>query len=153
MYRKTTLALMLSLGLVATVHAKAEKQGVRMDGGAPVAEQIRRVEAAIGSEDYSEIGLEDKSRVQQALNRIKIKMNGREKVDELAPQERNDVFNEQEIVNTIMTRAHADSRMICRRERLTGSNMPQSVCLTVAQRRKAQEESRRAMTDQQRMSR
>ena len=60
MYRKTTLALMLSLGLVATVHAKAEKQGVRMDGGAPVAEQIRRVEAAIGSEDYSEIGLEDK---------------------------------------------------------------------------------------------
>lgn len=153
MYRKTTLALMLSLSLVATAHAKADKPAVRMDTATPVAEQIRHVETALGSEDYSEIGLEDKSRVQQALNRIKIKMNGREKVDELAPQERNDVFNEQEIVNTIMTRAHADSRMICRRERLTGSNMPQSVCLTVAQRRKAQEESRRAMTDQQRMSR
>ena len=57
-----------------------------MDAFTPVSEQIRRVETAMGSEDYSEIGLEDKSRVQQALNRIRIKMNGREKVDELAPQ-------------------------------------------------------------------
>ncbi len=153
MYRKTTLALMLSLGLVATVQARAQKDTVQMDSFTPVSEQIRRVETAMGSEDYSEIGLEDKSRVQQALNRIRIKMNGREKVDELAPQERNDLFNEQEIVNTIMTRAQADSRMICRRERLTGSNMPTSVCLTVAQRRKAQEDSRRALTDQQRISR
>ncbi|HFK2921968.1 hypothetical protein [Stenotrophomonas beteli] len=153
MYRTTTLALMLSLGLAATVQAKAQKEAVRMDATTPVSEQIRRVETAIGSEDYSEIGLEDKSRVQQALNRIKVKMNGREKVDELAAQERTDIFNEQEIVNTIMSRAQADSRMVCRRERLTGSNMPQSVCMTVAQRRKAQEDSRQALTDQQRLSR
>ena len=131
MYRTTTLALMLSLGLAATVQAKAQKEAVRMDATTPVSEQIRRVETAIGSEDYSEIGLEDKSRVQQALNRIKVKMNGRE----------------------IMSRAQADSRMVCRRERLTGSNMPQSVCMTVAQRRKAQEDSRQALTDQQRLSR
>jgi hypothetical protein len=77
-------ALMLSLGLVATVQAKAQKDTVQMDAFTPVSEQIRRVETAMGSEDYSEIGLEDKSRVQQALNRIRIKMNGREKVDELA---------------------------------------------------------------------
>jgi TolA-binding protein len=153
MYRTTTLALMLSLGLAATVQAKAQKEAVRMDATMPVSEQIRRVETAMGSEDYSEIGLEDKSRVQQALNRIKVKMNGREKVDELAAQERTDIFNEQEIVNTIMSRAQADSRMVCRRERLTGSNMPQSVCMTVAQRRKAQEDSRQALTDQQRLSR
>jgi hypothetical protein len=75
---------MLSLGLVATVQAKAQKDTVQMDSFTPVSEQIRRVETAMGSEDYSEIGLEDKSRVQQALNRIRIKMNGREKVDELA---------------------------------------------------------------------
>ena len=81
MYRNTTLALMLSLGLVATVQAKAQKDTVQMDAFTPVSEQIRRVETAMGSEDYSEIGLEDKSRVQQALNRIRIKMNGREKVD------------------------------------------------------------------------
>ncbi len=153
MQRMTPFALMLGLALATTAHAKPEKGQVKFDANAPVAEQIRNVETAINSEDYSEIGLEDKSRVQQALNRIRIKMNGREKVDELAPQERNDLFNEQEIVNTIMTRAQADSRMICRRERLTGSNMPTSVCLTVAQRRKAQEDSRQALTDQQRISR
>jgi hypothetical protein len=67
------------------------------------------------------------------------------------PQERNDLFNEQEIVNTIMTRAQADSRMICRRA--SRQRQPTSVCLTVAQRRKAQEDSRQALTDQQRISR
>ena len=153
MYRNTTLALMLSLGLVATVQAKAQKGQVKFDDNAPVAEQIRNVETAINSEDYSEIGLEDKSRVQQALGRIKIKMGDHERVEQVSPQDRTEIFNDQEVINTIMTRAHADSRMVCRRERTTGSNMPTSVCLTVAQRRKAQEDSRQALTDQQRISR
>ncbi|MBS9727203.1 hypothetical protein, partial [Stutzerimonas stutzeri] len=55
------------------------------------------------------------------------------------------VFIAQEVHNTILTRARADSRMVCRRERSTGSNMPQSVCMTVAQRRKAQEDSRKVL--------
>lgn len=49
MYRTTTLALMLSLGLAATVQAKAQKEAVRMDATTPVSEQIRRVETAMGS--------------------------------------------------------------------------------------------------------
>jgi hypothetical protein len=60
-------ALMLGLALATTAHAKPEGQ-VKFDANAPVAEQIRNVETAINSEDYSEIGLEDKSRVQQALS-------------------------------------------------------------------------------------
>ena len=62
------------------------------------------------------------------------------------------LINDQEVINPIMTRAHPDSRMVCRRERTTGSNMPQSVCLTVAQRRKAQEDSRKALNDSQRFN-
>ena len=74
MQRMTPFALMLGLALATTAHAKPEKGQVKFDANAPVAEQIRNVETAINSEDYSEIGLEDKSRVQQALGRIKIKM-------------------------------------------------------------------------------
>ena len=69
MQRMTPFALMLGLALATTAHAKPEKGQVKFDANAPVAEQIRNVETAINSEDYSEIGLEDKSRVQQALGR------------------------------------------------------------------------------------
>ena len=77
---------------------------MKFDANAPVAEQIRNVETAINSEDYSEIGLEDKSRVQQALGRIKIKMGDHERVEQVV-QDRTEIFNDQEVINTIMTRA------------------------------------------------
>jgi len=110
MQRMTPFALMLGLALATTAHAKPEKGQVKFDANAPVAEQIRNVETAINSEDYSEIGLEDKSRVQQALGRIKIKMGDHERVEQVSPQDRTEIFNDQEVINTIMTRAHADSR-------------------------------------------
>jgi len=152
MQRMTPIALMVCLGLAATAQAKPEKSEVKFDAKAPVAEQIQAVEKAISSENYSEIGLEDKSRVQQALGRIKLAVGDHQHVEQLSPHDQTQVFNDQEVINTIMTRAHADSRMVCRRERSTGSNMPQSVCLTVAQRRKAQEESRKALNDTQRFN-
>ncbi|TFZ43776.1 hypothetical protein E5C33_16965 [Stenotrophomonas maltophilia] len=152
MQRMTPMALVLCLGLAATAQAKSEKSEVKFDAKAPVAEQIQTVEKAISSENYSEIGLEDKSRVQQALGRIKLALGSHERVDQLSPHDQTQIFNDQEVINTIMTRAHADSRMVCRRERSTGSNMPQSVCLTVAQRRRAQEDSRKSLNDTQRFN-
>jgi hypothetical protein len=53
-------------------------------------------------------------------------MGDHERIEQVSPQDRTEIFNDQEVINTIMTRAHADSRMVCRRERTTGSNMPQA---------------------------
>lgn len=141
--------ILLALLAMGSANAKPDKQPVTMTGDLPVAAQIQKVEGALVSEDYSEISLEDKSRVQQALGRIKLKMEGRTQVSELSPQDRTAVFNDQETINTILGRAHEDSRMVCRRERSTGSNMAQSVCMTVAQRRKAQENGRGVLRDHQ----
>jgi len=141
--------ILLALLAMGTANAKPKDLPVSMTGDAPVAAQIQKVEAALVSEDYSEISLEDKSRVQQALGRIKLKMDGHTLVSDLSPQERTAVFNDQETINTVLNRAREDSRMVCRRERSTGSNMAQSVCMTVAQRRKAQEDGRAAMRNQQ----
>lgn len=144
-------ALTFALGLAATAHAKMDakpdKEGalVQLDVKEPITDQLARVERAISSEHYSEIGLEQKSRVQQALNRIRLKVGDQETVEQLNPQARTDVFNDQELVNNILTRAHADSRMVCRRERSTGSNRPQEVCMTVAQRRAASENGRETL--------
>ena len=56
-------------------------------------------------------------------------------VASLAPVDRVELFNLQEEVNQILTAAADSSRMVCRRERRTGSNMPTNNCKTVEQRR------------------
>jgi len=142
----------VALLAAGAVQAKPNELPVTMTGDTPVAEQIQRVETALASESYSEISLEEKSRVQQALGRIRLKMEGHTLASELSPQDRTAVFNDQELVNTVMNRAKEDSRMVCRRERSTGSNMAQNVCMTVAQRRKAQENGRGVLNNTQKFN-
>ena len=150
MYRIMMIALLL--GLSGAVAAKPEKVAVQMDRQGSVAEQMRQVETALAAPDYAELSAEDRGQVQQSLSRIRQHMGERQTVQELPPQLQAEVFNEQERSNTLLARGHEDSRQICRYERTTGSNMPQSVCLTVAQRRKAQEDSRKALNDNQRFN-
>jgi len=154
MYRLLAIAVLASLPLAAQASAdgKGRDAAVAITADAPVAEQLANVERALGSEAYSEISMEDKSRVQAAVTRIRNRMGERERIDQLPAQQRTEIFNDQEVVNTIMTRAKADSRMVCRRERATGSNMNKSVCMTVAQRREAMERAKNLMDDPRRLA-
>ena len=145
------IVLALAVLVVGVAGAKPKEQAVKMTADEPVAVQIERVEAALRSEAYREISLEEKNRVLQALGRIKMKMGDHALPAELNERDRTLVFNDQEVVNTVMTRAKEDSRLICRRERTIGSNLAQSVCSTVAQRRRAESEGR-AMLDNHRTS-
>lgn len=58
-------------------------------------------------------------------------------------------FNAQEQIHQIITQAAADDRVVCRREKPTGSNRKQSICHTVAQWRGMQA----SQSDMVRMSR
>ena len=69
---------------------------------------------------------------------------------ELSADEQVTVFNDQEVVNTVLTSAKDDSRMVCQRVRAVGSNMVTSQCMTVAQRREMRRNSERNMNDVQR---
>lgn len=142
--------LFLALLAAGSAWAKSSEESVRLNATEPAAAQLERLEAALRSDSYSEMTLEDKNTVQQAIGRIRLKMEGHTQFDELNPQARTAVFNDQEVVNTVLTRAKEDSRMVCRRERVTGSNMQQSTCRTVAQRRRDTEDSRRLLDNQQR---
>ncbi|WP_329867501.1 hypothetical protein [Stenotrophomonas hibiscicola] len=146
MYRITMIALLL--GLSGTVSAKPEKTAIQMDGQAPVAEQVRRVERALDDGEYSEISADDRAQVQQALARITQRMGDHSTLQELPPQVQAEVFNDQERINTVLVRAHEDSRQICQHTRTTGSNMPKSRCLTVAERRRIEEKGKALLNDQ-----
>jgi len=146
MYRVTMIALLL--GLSAVAQAKSEKAVVQMDRQAPVAEQVRQVEKALDDGDYNEISADDRTAVRQALARITQRMGDRQTVQELPGTLQNEVFNDQERINTILTRAHDDSRQVCQHTRTTGSNMPKSRCLTVAERRRIEEKGKALLNDQ-----
>ena len=150
-----TLSFAVALSLAsATAFAKSESADavVQLNVNEPPAAQLSRIERALHAEEYSEIGIEDRSKVQASLNRIRVRMGDHTSVEALNPQARTDVFNDQELINTILTRAHADSRMVCRRERATGSNRPQQVCMTVAQRREASENAKDALRNYHRVN-
>mgnify|MGYP007010781482 FL=1 len=70
MFRTTTFALALCLGLAVSAEAKSGKEVVQLNVREPLAMQIQRVEAALNDEEYSEISTEDKSRVQLSLIHI-----------------------------------------------------------------------------------
>ncbi|HDS1532778.1 hypothetical protein ACVMVB_16205 [Stenotrophomonas maltophilia] len=146
MYRITMIALLL--GLAGSAAAKPETSVVQMDRQSPVAEQVRQVEKALDDGDYSEISADDRSEVRQALARITARMGAHQSLQELPPQVQGEVFNDQERINTLLTRAHEDSRQICQHTRSTGSNMPKSRCLTVAERRRIEEKGKALLNDQ-----
>jgi hypothetical protein len=140
--------VILAIGLAAAGAAPAavdaavnDKSPMQIDVGNDIARQLQMVEMAIGSERYSELEDQDRIAVRDALGRIRANVGQSHTVDGLAPDIRTAVFNDQEVVNTIMSRAHADSRMVCERVRLTGSNRREQVCMTVAQRRDMRENS------------
>ena len=146
MYRTTMIALLL--GLSAAAQAASEKPLVQMDRQAPVAEQVRKVEKALDNGEYAEISADDRAQVRQSLERITLRVGDRQTAQELPPAVQNEVFNDQERINTILTRAHADSRLVCQHTRTTGSNMPKSRCLTVAERRRIEEKGKALLNDQ-----
>lgn len=127
--------------LAGSIHSVAWAAEPVVDANLPLAEQLQQVGVLLNSEDYSEITSEGRAEVRQAIARITTIMGERVSIDELNPAQRIEVLNQQEVINTAMNRAAADSRVSCERHRPIGSNRPVRVCMTVAERRRAREKS------------
>lgn len=111
-------------------------------GRASFAEQRDQVMADLADgETYAEISAEDRAEVVASLGRME-RMIGDSAPASLHPDARVALMNEQEKVNTILTQAGQDSRMICNRETTVGTRMPTTVCRTVAERRRLRDNSR-----------
>ena len=94
---------------------------------------------------YAEISQTDRIEVRNALNRIGDSLQRAGGVDQLSSDDKVKVINDQELVNTILTRAGEDSRLVCTREKKVGSHRVTTQCQTVAQRRRMREESQQEL--------
>lgn len=146
--RKPFSAFLLVVVLVCLTKANAQIKS--LDGAAfrEQAEQIRR--DLFSSDKYSEIIKSDRELVLSLLGRMEARLDGEGGVAGLSEQAKIATFNEQEQVNTILAGAAEDSRQVCRREVVVGSNRRQNVCMTLAQRRRSAEMARDDIGDMQR---
>ena len=148
------LSFLASTMAHASIDSSARKSSSKpsVDVEASFAEQRKLIEADLADgETYAEIGAKDRELVRAALERISDALAASGGVTRLSETEKAAVINDQELVNNILTRAGDDSRLVCVREKKVGSNRVTTQCSTVAQRRRASEETRQALQDGQRV--
>lgn len=78
-------------------------------------------------------------------------LEGKTSSNELNREDQLKLFNSLEAISAIVNQDE-DERMVCRRARRTGSNMSETVCKTVAQRREEQEKARAALPSRHALS-
>lgn len=147
------LLAMAASGAQASVASADKKSGQPVfDVATSFAEQSAAIRDDLAKgEKYSEISRQDRDLVSSALDRISSSLDKVGSVNELSDAEKAKVFNDQEVINTILTRAGDDSRLVCTREKKVGSHRTTTQCLTVAERRRKAEESQKALRDNQRV--
>lgn len=94
---------------------------------------------------YREISYHDAKIVRDALDRMTALLEGHGDVAEMSPDDQVRLFNEQDLVNTVLTMAENDSRTVCRRRGQLGTNFKTTTCETIKERRERQEADRRAI--------
>jgi len=142
--RLLTLAFLVISG---TAQAKREEPA-RLDLPAnatatQLAEQRGQIEIALKDADaYAEMRASDRKQVRDSLDGMAGRIEAAGSLAELADADRKALLAQQDDVNDILETARNDSRMICTREKEMGSNFRRSVCMTVAQRRRAADHAR-----------
>jgi hypothetical protein len=131
-----TAALMLA---ASSSFAKSSIEAVPMDPAefvamrADIEDQIRKSAA------FREMDINERKEVARALDRMEKVLSGVAAVDELDPPVQTQLFNDQELVNHVLTKGQADDKVICERTRRVGSNLYSNTCLTVGERRRSKE--------------
>lgn len=109
---------------------------------ASLAEQRVVIEGAIkDADDYAELRAADRKQVRDALDAMAGQLEGAGSLAALSDADRKSLLAQQDEVNGILRTAHADSRLVCKREKEIGSNFRRNVCMTVAQRRRMSEQA------------
>ena len=94
---------------------------------------------------YREISRSDEKIVRDALDRMSTSLEGVVDLGDMTEDQRAALYNEQQLVNTVLTMAENDSRTVCRRRGRLGTNFKTTTCETVRERRERQASDRLAI--------
>ena len=144
---RLTLSLVFVL-LFASLTAQA-KDTIQADP-TQFASQRAEIEKSIQGDKYSELTRTQREEVMAALDRMETILASADSVKNLEEGKQIELYNDQELINNLLTQAREDSRMICRQRIRTGSHRANTECRTVAEIRRDRESTQQAMRDHQR---
>lgn len=111
---------------------------------ASMPEQRAAVVAAFEpGERFTELDASGRAKVIEGFDRMQAIMGGASSISQLEPDAKVALFNEQALVNEILTQAQTDSRVTCKRNRTVNSRLKNSECHTVAEWDRRRERARK----------
>lgn len=143
-----TLAVLILLSFAAVAGAKeteAEPQSLKVATPAEFSQTRALIEIAVRESDqYRDMQEVDRAKLAEVLDRMEGTLAGITSVDELDKNQKTQLFNDQEMINNVLTQARDDSRMICKREKKVGSHRVTNICYTAGERRRQLERNKEA---------
>ena len=136
------LIIGLVVSLLADAPAFSNPQHANTDAHAIRKQQEQiRVEAELRSGRYKDLSEARRSELRQRQAVVMRLTEGVAQTTELKEEQQIELFNALESIEAIVNAAE-DERMVCERHRPIGSNRPQTICKTVAERRAEREDVR-----------
>lgn len=117
----------------ATIEEQVNARAERITDAQAFMKEIDQTIDLANSGQYGRIKTRDLDRIAAARDTIASLLEGRTKATELKPEQRLELFNAQELITSIV-RNDEKNRKVCQRVQVTGSRVPKSECLTVAER-------------------
>jgi len=138
-WTKAILALLLC-GTGSVALANANDQAMQFQD---IREQQARLQAEVraGRGAFKDMDAAQRQDLLSRQTRLLALLQGRQGIDDFPPEAKLELFNLLEYIKGAVTRAE-DDRMVCRRERVVGSNLPQVVCMTAKAERERRERTR-----------
>lgn len=146
--RMLSLIVLAALAMAPATALALEDSEVLIDGEAFLerkAEIERDLDEGVR---YEHLDPGDERRIRSALNRLAARLEGVETIEDIPRNLRAKVFNDQEMINTLLGEVDAFRQMVCKRESAAGTHFKQTTCKTEAewaQLQEASQESRRRM--------
>lgn len=130
MYRMFLFAALLAVAPAAL----ANNSPLELSKGDFAAQRAEIEKHLADGTTYVEISPADRGQLVEALERIATQLQDGGSVDALAGPALAAVLEDEKLVNDTLKIAARDSRVVCERQHTIGSNRPQRVCQTVAER-------------------
>lgn len=108
-------------------------------------QQELRQKVLAGKGAYKDIDAEARLDLLDKQETVMRLLEGRKSTSELSPPDQVTLVNTLGMIAAIVEKAE-DERMVCRREKMMGSNRPETICKTVAQLRREREEANSFLT-------
>lgn len=137
-------AMIPAAGFATTPHDENDARPLDELTSQTLPEQRAAVIAAFRpGERFAELDVSGRDAVLAAFDRMREVLGAAASVAELDPDRKVELFNDQELINEILTEAQRDSRITCKRNRTVNSRIKTSECHTFAEWERRRERARK----------